>query len=836
MAPFSSDLCRHLQRGILLETELDAARDRMADRLHEAVPRADREQRRLLLEARRACFNRRPLGTAVRERLGSLAEELAVREDELGRWQEEFEDLYLRQQDGERRALAGLLDDPAFLRGVALGSPVLAENLPRLLRGRREERIETSLLRYASRAALKLSPLSTLTRAALGRVSPSAAGVGLRSSGAWQELSLVRFDRRLVDRISFLVCRHPAVRAGLAVVINETLERIDAGRYRFLRPGGPDRAGPSLLGVRLEGPFVPTLAGELARGPATFGELLLRLRSAFPEESLEALQGRVESLIDAGILRLVPPWASDDLRLEERMLEHLESLRLEDLAPLAGLLRRGLGLLQDYPGAPSSPRFLQEAGHLAGELLREAARLGGSPDLPIEPGEHPVQEDVFLRSNGPPEVVEISRSAAETLLRDLEPLVRLSNLDSRRHDLLLTLAAFARQRWPDREEVGLLDFLHAAQPLCRAWLDFDRRAEPVFNPLEIEEIGRLQHWRKTVADGIGDCLEERGGEQWLCPDSAGRLLDSVPPPYAGVLSVCAFVQPLDADGASWVLNRFLEGSGRLSSRYTAVMDEETRGLWTAHYTARLVREQDGEPAELVDLHCPLGHNLNVHALQTRRILEIPGESSPVDPDRTIRLRDLRVRLSGPGRCPAIVDPEGRRLLPVHLGGRGSLFLPELLRLLVLLGPGELRPCLPRKKPRREGDLLVGDRHRIGSAVFARRTWTFDAAVLCHRLESASDSRAFQEINRWRLERGIPDRVFLAEPVAGRTGQPHRKPQYLDFTSPLFVGIFRSAVQSAEGWLEIAEALPDPEGMPRDGGGRSWAVEVQLESLGFQPAA
>ena len=94
-------------------------------------------------------------------------------------------------------------------------------------------------------------------------------------------------------------------------------------------------------------------------------------------------------------------------------------------------------------------------------------------------------------------------------------------------------------------------------------------------------------------------------------------------------------------------------------------------------------------------------------------------------------------------------------------------------------------------------------------------------------------QAFLAVNRWRLERRLPDRAFLAETVTRGAGPPRRKPQYIDFTSPLFVEIFRAAVQAGAEEIELAEALPDPGGMLRGADGRSWAVEVQLDNLGFQ---
>src|SRR4029077_4252354 len=91
-----------------------------------------------------------------------------------------LEDLYRCALRQERASLVQFLGNRAFVRGVALSSPDIAQHLDRLTGrepdgfGRREKNLCLTLLRYASRAALKLSPFSTLTRTGLGRVTDDA--------------------------------------------------------------------------------------------------------------------------------------------------------------------------------------------------------------------------------------------------------------------------------------------------------------------------------------------------------------------------------------------------------------------------------------------------------------------------------------------------------------------------------------------------------------------------------------------------------------------------------------------------------------------------------------
>ena len=90
------------------------------------------------------------------------------------------------------------------------------------------------------------------------------------------------------------------------------------------------------------------------------------------------------------------------------------------------------------------------------------------------------------------------------------------------------------------------------------------------------------------------------------------------------------------------------------------------------------------------------------------------------------------------------------------------------------------------------------------------------------------------VNRWRLERNLPERLFWIEKIDHPRIKGVRKPQYLDFTSPLCVEIFRSVMCLNSDPLTFEEALPAPEDMIPGPGQERWALELQIDTLSLGP--
>ncbi len=872
MEPFASRACREAVEEIFrLDRDLLLLRAALVDRLHAAIPNAPPAARRFLLDVKRDCFNGRDIRgrrtsadwRLVAEAAGPLAGRLVDVEEQAAGWEEDFESLYRRERDRQSRALCELVEEHAFRRALALTSPQLTRSRRRLVEmppgayGRKERKLEESLLRYASRAALKLSPFSTFTRLALGMVAPATDGP-LRLGGLpWAERSILRLKRYLLDQYCQALLRYPPFRDELPVVLNDTAEEAEPGQVRFLRAAfrgiDEERKGmrlfpPTMVRLRLSESWMERIRAALAGPPASLRTLVARLEESAPEATARAeAEPQVSELLEIGFLRSLLPWPSNEVHLERVMLAHLQTLPRDPLLDrMIDGLERIVTLEEAYPEAAVPEQSVEEISHLLDEVWRTVAELGSLDEAAqyVRSDRVDVFEDVFLEpcreGARPRPVVQLSAKTAQQVLASVEPAARLSALHQNRYEFLASLGHFAAHTWPGRREVGILELLGAVQPLWRDYLQLKRAAwreraiRQSFNPFGLPHLARFAELRERIWREAAGCLSSRDGETVISRSALAELLAEVPEECAPAVGTCLFLQPADPEGRLWIVNGLFEGTGRYGSRFTSVMPDDVRDFYTAHLTA-CSRLEDG--VELLDLMCTQGDTLNLHFPQTPRVLEIPGEAVRISEVRKLRLRDLRVRFSpDPRALPSLVDTGGRRYLPVHLGGTNLRYMPVVLKFLAALGPGDLHPVVPAPRARMAGDVQVVERLRIGRAVLRRRRWVFPARHLLVRLDQRSEAKAFAALNRWRLAQGIPDRVFMIEKVPHEYIAEFYKPQFVDFTSPLFLSVVRSVLGASTGTVSIDEMLPTPEAFPADSRGRRWASEVQLDSLVMGPVA
>ncbi len=867
----SSNLCELLQAIDALEQELAAARAELVEGLHGLIRLATPEARRFLLAVKRDAFNGRPLGRhradprwrELTRQAGPAAERAAALDERLAGAREAYESAYRRRRAREHRLLLAVLDDAGFRRGLALASPVLAAAAGRARRsgpdidpGRRENRLDLGLLRYVSRAALKLSPFSTLTRIALGTLDPLANDAAEPLSwvgGGWSERSLLRLRRYLIEQDLELLCRYRPFREGLTLRPSSTLEPAAPGSYRLIRPerwtvdaeaGRFRHQAASRVEMHLPDALVERVFAALAGGAGIYGELAATLA---PElGGAEAAAAALDALIDAGVLLLETPWPSNEPHLEKRLLAHLRTLPAADprLAAAIAALERVVGLEEGFQAAAEPALSVVEIDLALDDLWRAAAGLAGlAPGierLRNKPGD--VCEDVLLVPAQAGEEV-VFRAAPDTvreIVRSAGPWARLTAFQGFRFDFLHTLAAFAAGRWPGRGEIGLLDLFGAAQPL---WKEYRKLLasgaeswRSAFNPLGLDEVAALAGLRREIWAEIRESVRSLAAGEALPVATLEGLAARIPERYASPVGPCLFVQPADGVGTgAWVLNRIFEGTGRYGSRFTPLMSEGTRRRYAGGFVRGAAREVDGEPADLLDLMWSRRDTLNVHAAQTARVLAIPGETLDRETAEALDPRDLRVRLDGAGGLPRLVDAAGRRVLPVHLGGAACALMPFLVQFLAQWGPGEVRPLRSPVTPRREGDAQIFDRLTAGCLVLARRRWLVSLGEeLRRRLATDPDEAVFAALQRWRIDLALPERLFWIEKTHyGLLGDVY-KPQYLDFTSCLFVEVFRSALRLNADPLTFEEALPAASDLPLGPGDERWAVELQIDTLPLGP--
>jgi hypothetical protein len=847
--------------------QLEALRGSAVEALYERLHRADAAERRLLLALKRDCFNGRPIGRhreaeawpRVAEGIGgALLERVVALETAVERLDEELIRAYGEALEHERRRWLAHAGDRRLLRGISLASPDLLAGLERYRpfargsRGRKARRAANSFLRYLSRAAVKLSPYSTLTPVALAQARPvEAAGLHFMP-GPRSERSLVRIKRYLLDQCLNLLLLHPPVLRHLSLALNSSLEPLADGEFRFLLPlhlvaeereGGGRRLAYARQGqvkARLTGALIPALLERLEGSAEPYQPLVRDLAERFGD-GREDYRLRVERLLrrllEMGFLAVEPPWAGYEPHLEANLLSFLDALPpgtvpLAILTPLRELvdLERGFSGLADPSGAVA--RF----DELTGRLF-EAIKAESIPG--VELGYERARgwnyyEDLFVASEaaaGPP-VVRLDRGGIDRALEAGTLLWRAGSLFEPRHEFRLALGRHLAESFPGRSRVPFLEVFSESRPLFQQMLVHlgEERRTP-FDPYDLPAVAELERLRSAVRDRLTSAVESDDlADRFSCRDLR-EALKPVPERLLPAVGPCLFLQPADAGARSWVLNRVFEGTGRMSSRFNVLLDDGSREGFLGHYRERSVVRHDGRDLELLDMLYTKADTVNAHWPQTEKVLVIPGESCGLPPERRLRLSDLFLELRG--KELDLVDAGGRAYLPCFMGSLHTPFMPAVLKFLDLFGvfcrgrfelPGE-----PVRGDRR----LTYRRQVIGELIVRRRRWVLSRAALPET--AAEGSRAWAEIWRWREAAGLPEQVYLVEPVNGRNrGVVTYKPQYIDFRSPSFVALFQDSIGRLETSAILVEALPRPEEFPHDPELGARGVEIVAEALAFEP--
>ncbi len=863
LEPFSSPLClSHLHESRRLEHALAKVRSRLIGFLENELPRHPPAFRRFLLNVKRDCFNGRRLGrlTARPEwqelapLLGDLVDEALALEQQSEESERDFARIYEQELKRERRHLAGILSEDPFLHGIALGSPDLVDkarifqHAPDSL-GRHEKKVEQSLLRFATRAAAKLSPYSTLTTIGLGTVSREPALDGLRFvAGSSREVSLVRANRTLLDQCQVILLRHPGLRGFCQLALNDTAREIEPGRWSFLRNGHWEideernrfRYVPAVqVRANLSGPLIASIR-QLLAGEALLYEVLVDLLQERHDSQRSEICPVLDQLAALGFLSLLPPWRTSELHLERRILEFLHALPWESSlhgleTALASLVRLEAEHLH-HPQPEDSARALAAA---LDHVVEEVDSLSGGE--PAQKHGYGLYEDVFVVSSDSPavekEVVQLAERTAEEILTHAELISRFACLFNHRHDVLHTLAAVWAERWPSRRVMGVLELFGEIQSLWKDYLRFDVTERydnfSSFNPLQLASIDRLNLIRAEVRKKTLELMEEHTSGLRLPPSALAALLDTIPQRYRPLLGCSVFVQPAEASFQTWVLNRLFEGSGRYLSRYPAVMEEPMRRRFTAHLAARSLVEVDGEPAELLDLMFTHGTMANLRVPQTRRVLELPGERLDLPPGAGACLGELRIEADLEREQFRLIDGRGRRLLPVHMSSLNNAFLPVVLRFLFVFGPYDVRQVFPRPADDKAVCVRISRRLECGSLVVRRKRWEVlkDEALAAF---AGSGADAFRSVRVWWEENDLPQQVYVYEQMHhGSDPVQSFKPQFIDFSSPSLVSLFLSIVRKNPKNSFVEESLPSFRDFPCDPAGQRRALELQIDSLALR---
>lgn len=852
MAPLSSP---GLDEGVyeldLLRRKADAARRDLVESLYELVHGALPEDRRFLLALKRDAFNGRNLEKHAQAalRLPNASAEHFSRALQLQKGLQELEKTFADKLAGELRrqhaALAAHLSDARFLRAITLSSQVLRTELETFpphwvgQPGRRERRLQGSLLRYLSRAALKLSPFSTFTAIGLGRLEERPGEVRFVTAEA-RDSGIVRVQPAFLDQLLALLRSYRPFQDLLEVEVNPTLVETEPSRFQWFRPGhwtldGKNMAyqGDAFLRLVLTDPFIlQVVQGPRRRDAGTFEQLEQELAERFPTMTPEKISMILEKMRQLGLILLRCPWQLESGYLEEEMARGLSGLgsgRRNDglLAELAKRLHGLVELERSFASTSSPAAVLSRLEEMTGEIwqLASAGILGNATIPYVRIKENQFFEDVLQTPADPrwgPAMATLPGPTLRQLAAEVEPLLQISHALDPRFEFLEALESQLAGHWGPDGELPIAVAFELAKKIFNEMLARERQGLPQLpdEPGPSRELKVLhERLRRLLAASVvdapdGKALDRIQLERWKAEIPAGLRCE---------VGSCLMVQPA---GDLWVLNRLFEGDGRYSSRFGVLLDAATYQRYAEPFAAASATKDFC----LLDLFYPQGDTLNVHRPLTARLLVNPGERPPRGAPESVDLADLRLRRGQPGSFATLHDASGRRYVPVHLGGAARRYMPTLFRFLSMFGPTELNLHLPSTPLEKIGDAEVRPRLSLGSLVLRRKRWIFAAEGLPPEVfDESPEAAAYQAVALWRRRYEIPARIFLIENVHHKEREDLFKPQYLDLSSPLFVSLLRAALKVHRGPICFEEMLPTPEMAPSNPAGESYLVELMLEA-------
>ncbi|WP_432152353.1 lantibiotic dehydratase [Streptomyces sp. bgisy029] len=841
-----------------LEDRLTALAPALGDALYASrAGHAEGFHREVVLPLRRAVHNGREPRPALLRSLGGLPDrvpELRAWLDARGR----KEELLTALRSGTapalaagRSVLAGLCREPSFLRAASFTSADLLRAVERAGQGptdRRTRKEEAGVLRHATRAVARTTPLSAFAGVGWG-VLPTAPGNG--EAGSWNGTDLpvgsaravVRANRTLVDTLFAALAADPRRRSTLPHRMCSS-PRVTEGRAAFARSRTAFTAARFLaveddevtLGTaeplrRIAALCDPpatldALAGMLAAEQSRGPDADPAPDSAPGPAQIAAAAAFLRQVCDAGLLVPVEPFDLQDPDPLPRLAHWLRetgspqdrelAIRIEELASATGEFgaadpgRRAalLATLRDR-----WVTLLAEVGH---PVDSSSARLTVlSEDIVMR---QPVPLDGFLGTADHRVLAELG-SLAEVF--DVGPVVRRHVRD-----------AFVARYGPGGTCPHVWDFGADANA---AWQQAARATGgggPGVDGDGSTAAGGVRRLAALRAELVAAVHADHGGgphDDAVLPAGLVAALGSRLPSWAArrPVSYTGFVQR--APGGLLCVNHVYGGWGRFSSRFLDALGPEA-----VRETAAAVSGTLGPGARVAQVRPVSGFNANLHPRFVPEEIGPDRSSTSLAMDDVELVHDLdgdevRVRIKATGEwadvlyagvfAPLLLQPRLAPLLMDHPHGMADFgaLVPRHLTAV----PG--------------GDLVRTPRLRHRHLVLRRRRWQLAGptmAVLLAEL-AAEGEVPVGTVARWRSLLGVPDQLYLhaAPPVRGGrvdedllSALDRPKPQYVDLGDALHLRCLGKWLARHPDGAVLEEALPAPAR-----GARYAAVELVVET-------
>ena len=840
-----------------LATELSA-------RLYDVVPTAGTMNRRVLLRVRRALHKRAVVSVEDWAQLRTVAAdaELLVR---VQAFQDEHQALVqlssaLRNAVTEERrrqldALIALTYDAQLTDTLALSNPELFEEIRRFHRSaprnlEQRPNLVRSLLRYGTRMALKTTPFGQLCQVTpcviLANNEGASEGVTLPSQQ--NTLRDVQLNKLLLP----LVLRHiqsiPKVLEVWPLEVNKTLELQQQTITWLATVHGIEKSckAPAIDAV------VAAVASLSGLEPTSTARMLSALCVEMPEYESDDIAAVLERLKTEGAVVPAPIVPEQDLAWPLTLAGWLEGLQVAEASAVAGSLRE-LATMPAAIEAASGDERLALVGRTRA-LMDSFAPVGADR---VEALKAVALEDTSLQ--GPVEV-RVGAGLQQCLATLCVLVRRLNLLSDDRDDVEAIAEVYLREYGDAREAVPLLEFYEVAFKRhfklalrgSRTTVADDNGEAQLLRLGHVPAVRVRAAARRRLLDWwLAACeakVADTGREVHLSLAQLDELIGDAAHTECMPTSVSVFLQ-LECPGdeqANWracvpaAMMGF--GFGKYQSRFLHLFARN--GLGTQS-TAQHSHWPEGAAEIALDSH----FNANLHPSLGYGEISYPFTRPRTDDATRITVDALEV--VGPGatrRAPFLRHrTTGARVTPVDLGFLTDMRRPGLFRLLRRLQPPsrfyldlgvaayrarvaqatDSRPVGVQRFPRlvigaqvvvsrqqwicRPSDIPVAVSNALGGLLRALAVWRSAHAVperVFVRLAECRPGGAAQMAPQAELSNGAAQDAKSASAFTrGHARQPRhddRKPQFIDFSSPLLVELFSRVATCSDDWLVLIE--------------------------------
>jgi len=280
----------------------------------------------------------------------------------------------------------------------------------------------------------------------------------------------------------------------------------------------------------------------------------------------------------------------------------------------------------------------------------------------------------------------------------------------------------------------------------------------------------------------------------------------------------------NSDKLIGVVNGISVGHGKFISRFLKLFDQRVTEELTQW---NILNAGD-------DLFCEINDssifNANIHSPLFPFEIVFPGSYNRLGQHNQINIRDIIIKYNSQNECLELYNGE-RKIYAFNSGfqriasrskayqmlntiaGNRNFKMSEVLRILNGMTSHDLRHKYMHLT--NQAVLFLPRIYIDDSIIIQRMCWIIPSSIVLTMLKNETDLLSFSRIQQWRHSLQMPNEIFLRlnwEPEKNSINKKEKKPQYVNFLSPICVKLFIKMFESGATTIIIEEMLPNSKQM------------------------